>query len=81
MTLFWIVAAPIITLGLYTIYLAIRFTRGREGIVDQTSGPLSFLFIMWLVVTRTEEIEKFMPFVTMDLSEMIRWRPDDGEVT
>ncbi len=78
----WLIYGPVLTIGLYAIYGALRFARGKpKGIVDKTAGFLSYFFIMWFVVTRKEEVAKVIPFVGMDLSEMLRWRKDDGEVT
>lgn len=81
MMLQWLVIAPIITMGLLVIYMATRFAGSGDGIVDKTAGFLSFFFIMWFVVTRREEVAEKIPFVKMDLSEMIQWRKDDGKVT
>lgn len=75
------IAAPFITLGMYTAYVAWRFTWNGEGIVDQTAGFLSYLFVMWFLSTRTEEVAAKIPFVSKDLSEMIGWRKDDGKIT
>jgi len=78
----YLILAPFLTLGLYVTYVAWRFARGRPGgIVDKSAGFLSYLFIMWFIVTRKEEVAKAIPFVSMDLSEMLGWRKDDGEVT
>ena len=74
--------APVITLGLYLVYAGYRFVRLKgKGIIDQTAGFLAFLFAIWLMTTRTEEVAECMPFVTMDLSEMIQWRKDDKEIS
>ncbi len=82
MDIFWILGAPIITLGLYTTYVALRFARGKpKGIIDKSAGFLSYFFIMWLIMTRKEEVAAVIPFVSQDLSELIGWRKDDGEIT
>ena len=77
-----LLVAPVITLGLFILYAGYRFVRLKgQGIIDQTAGFLGFLFAIWLMTTRTEEVAKCMPFVAMDLSEMLRFRKDDGEIT
>jgi len=77
-----LLVAPVITLGLFLVYAGYRFVRHKgKGIIDQSAGFLGFLFAIWLMTTRTEEVAECMPFVAMDLSEMIRWRKDDGEIT
>ncbi len=81
MILFWVVVAPVITIGLLCIYMAYRFCRNGKGIVDQTAGFLSFFFVMWTCTTQTELVAKCMPFVSQDLTEFIGFRKDDGEIT
>jgi len=78
----YLAVAPVITLGLFIVYAGYRFVRHKgKGIIDQSAGFLGFLFAIWLMTTRTEEVAECMPFVAMDLSEMLRWRKDDGEIT
>lgn len=78
----WLILSPILTVGLYTLYTAYRFVyKNGKGFVDQTAGFLSYFFIMWFISTRSEEVAEKIPFVGMDLSEMVGWRKDDGEIT
>lgn len=78
----WILLSPFLTLGLYIAYAGYRFVRLKgKGIIDQSAGFLAFLFAIWLMTTRSEEVAECMPFVTMDLSEMIRWRKNDKIIT
>lgn len=68
-------------LGVFDCYIAFRFLRKGEGIVDQTAGFLSYWFVKWLCTTQTEAVAHCLPFVKQDLSEMLGFRKDDEEIT
>jgi len=78
---FKILDSLIYVLGVYTLYLMIRFRSNGKGFVDQTAGMLSFLFVMWTCTTQTKLVAKTMKFVTQDLTEWLRFRKDDNEIS
>ena len=76
---FFVVGLPWL-LGLYLIYVGMRFKRSTPA-VDQTAFWMNWLAFVWLCAERSIEIVAAMPFFSKDLSETFGVKDDDGRVT
>lgn len=77
--LFYGIASIPYFLGLYLIYVGMRFKKSAR--VDQTAFWLNWLAFVWLWAERSKEIAAGLPFFQKDLSETFGVKPDDGRVT
>ena len=65
--------------GLADMYICYRWVRKPE--VDFTSGALTYWFTKWLSVTQSKLLAEKLGYPGQDLSEILRVKPDDGEIT
>lgn len=77
--------SPVLTLGLYQIYLLYRYQRATTG--DKTASGLRLLKTFWIVALQPSQWEEVMrqselgrSFVDDDLSEQAGF-DQDGEIT
>ena len=66
-------------LGLYTLYVGMRFRKSAGSILDLSAFWFNFIVgFMWMWAERSKEIVAAMPFFAKDLSETLGVKEDDG---
>jgi len=65
--------------GLLDMYICYRWVRKPE--VDNTAGTLTYWFTKWLSVTQAKMLAEKLGYPGQDLSEILKIRPDDGDIT
>jgi len=74
----WFLVIPALW-GLADMYICYRWIRKPE--VDYTAGTLTYWMTKWLSVTQSKLLAKKLGYPGQDLSEILKVKPDDGEIT
>ncbi len=77
----WFVAAPFITLGLFTAYCIYRFGRKGTGLVDQSARGYNYIKLMWIAASQPHLFKGIAPWISDDLGEQTNPETQDGRIT
>ena len=65
--------------GFLDLYMMMRMRK--SGYIDKTAAIGNWFCLKWALASRAEIVAEKLPFMTMDLTEIIRVKKDDGKTT